>query len=99
MNRFITVAWLYNHTGGLPITNVSVLYSVNDSSSNVNNLEITLAETDATSVNVSDLKPGFEYVFNITANNNHGYTSILCGPVLYVTGEHTLIIYHNHSSY
>ena len=82
--------WLYNHTGGLPITNVSVLYSVNDSSSNVNSLEITLTETDATSVNVRHLKLGFEHVFNITAKNNHGYTSILCGPVLYVTGEHTL---------
>ena len=77
-----------------------MLYSVNDSSSN---LEMTLTEADATvtSVNVSDLKSGFEYVFNITAKNNHGYTSILCGPVLYVTGEHTFIdiSFHNHSNY
>ena len=67
-----------------------MLYSVKDGSNNVNNLEITLTETDATVVKVQDLKPGFEYVFNITANNNHGYSSILCGPVLYVTGEYTL---------
>ena len=67
-----------------------MLYSVNDISGNVKNinLEIMLTETNATAVKVQNLKVGFEYVFNISARNNHGSTNIFCGPVLYVTGEY-----------
>ena len=64
---------------------------MNDISGNVNNinLEIMLTETNATAVKIPDLKLGFEYVFNISARNNHGSTSILCGPILYVEGKYT----------
>ena len=82
-NGFITVTWHYNYTGGLPITNISVSYNVNNGESNTRLAE---TESDATAVKVQDLKLGFEYVFTISARNNHGSTSILCGPILYVTG-------------
>ena len=88
-NGFITVTWHYNHTGGLPITNISVSYNVYNGESNTTSLAET--ESDTTAVKVQDLKLGFEYVFNISARNNHGSTIILCGPILYVTGEYTLI--------
>ena len=78
-----------------------MLYSVNDISGNVNNinLEIMLTETDATTVKVQDLKLGFEYVFNISARSNHGSTSILCGPILYVKGKYTNLSLNQYKCY
>lgn len=81
---YVMVTWIYKHTGGLTLTNVSVSYKENNSS--MDSMDAILTEIDATSVKVYNLKLGSEYVFNISAQNNYGSTSIICGPSLYVTG-------------
>ena len=81
-NCIITVTWSYIHTGGLPLTNVSVF--TEDSTIAINPIQVE--SIDTTSVEVPDLVAGFEYTFNITTENN-GSSSILCGPTLHRVGE------------
>ena len=82
-NGTIILAWSYIHTGGLPLTNVSVSYY----ESGLSPIPIPLTSVDTTLVTIPDLKAGFEFTFNITAENSEGPSSILCGPVTYVHGE------------
>ena len=83
----ITVTWSYIHTGGLPLTNVSVSYTYEEGSvvSSPNPVQVTSINT--TSVTLVELQEGFRYTFNITAENSNGTSSILCGTTLYVSGE------------
>ena len=83
----ITVTWSYIHTGGLPLTNVSVSYTYEEGSviSSPNPVQVTCINT--TSVTLVELQEGFRYTFNITAENSNGTSSILCGTMLYVSGE------------
>ena len=48
---------------------------------------VSVSSVDTTSVEVAGLFAGFEYTFNITAENSNGSSSILCGPTLHVIGE------------
>ena len=82
----IIVMWSYIHTGGLPLTNVSMAYTFNESMGTITN-PIPISGVDTTSVEVVDLVAGFEYLFNTTAENSNGSSSILCGPIHHVVGE------------
>ena len=76
-NGTIVIAWTYIHTGGLPLTNVSISYYARG----LRPIPIPLINVDTTVVTIPDLKAGFEYTFNVTAENSEGSSSILCGPV------------------
>ena len=89
-NGVITVTWSYIHTGGLPLTNLFLTYThlflgSNFTYNNIN--DISVSNINTTSVIVSDLIAGAEYTFNITAENNIGSSSIICGPTSHVIGE------------
>ena len=83
-NGTVTVTWSYIHTGGLPLTNVSVSYT-NDNS--LSPIPIPLISVDTTSVTIPDLKAGFEYTFNVTAENSEGSSSTVCGPITPKSGD------------
>ena len=89
-NGVIIVAWSYIHTGGLPLTNVSVSYTYESNTTKRSPISIPISSVDTTSVNVDSLEAGFEYSFNITASNTYGSFSIVCGPTLYVLGKSIL---------
>ena len=84
-NGVVTVTWSYVHTGGLPLTNVSVSYT----NSNLSPIPIPFNDisVDTTLVTVPDLKAGFQYTFNVTAENSEGSSSTLCGPIALVSGK------------
>ena len=56
--------------------------------STVNIIPVNVLNIHTTSITVHGLTTGFKYTFNITARNNYGTSSILCGPVLHVIGKH-----------
>ena len=78
VNRSVTVNWTYLHTGGLPLTNVSVSYSFTKTSKpTVKPVPLSL-NTDATSVTVLGIETGLQYTFNVTAENSNGSSNVLC---------------------
>ena len=88
-NGTVTVTWSYIHTGGLPLTNVSVTYIIYN---NLSPIPIPLISVDTTSVTIPDLKAGFEYTFNVTAVNSEGSSSTECGFTIHESGNHNLIV-------
>ena len=79
------VSWSYRHTGGLPLTGLSVMYRFE---------EKALAVTRSVDVNLGDfmvavrgLLAGVEYTFTVTAENANGSSSIECQPVDHIVGE------------
>ena len=87
----IIVMWSYIHTGGLPLTNVSMVYIFNESMGTITN-PVSISGVDTTSVEVADLVAGFEYLFNTTAENSNGASSILCGPIHHIVGKSKLVV-------
>ena len=85
-NGVIMVQWTYVHTGGLNITGLSALFSYVDGITAVTE-PVAISGLDITSVNVSGLVTGFEYTFNITAENSNGSSTILCRPTPHIVGE------------
>ena len=81
----ITVTWSYIHTGGLPLTNVSVSYSLTKGSRTVIK-SVPVSSIDSTLVEISDIETGFKYTFNITAENSNGSSSIICGATVDALG-------------
>ena len=80
------VQWTYVHTGGLNITGLSAVFSYVDGTSAVME-PVAISSLDTTSVNVSGLVTGFEYTFNITAENSNGSSTISCRPTPHIVGE------------
>lgn len=90
LNDVISVAWSYIHTGGLPLTNVSVTYTISCSeidSTASGPIPIPFSDLESSTVSVTNLEFGFEYTFNITAQNSNGTSSVLCGPTLLTMEE------------
>ena len=83
----ITVSWSYIHTGGLPLTNVSVSYHFDNSLSPI---PIPLISVDSTLVTLPYLNAGFEYTFIVIAENSEGSSSTLCGPITIKSGDYWL---------
>ena len=77
INDSITVNWSYIHTGGLPLTNVSVSYSFTKTPKPILK-PVPLRHTDVTSVTVLGIETGLQYTFNVTAENSNGSSSVLC---------------------
>ena len=90
-NGAIMVTWSYIHTGGLPLTNVSVSYSFAKDLT----IPVEVTGTNTTLVVVPDLVAGFEYTFILTAQNKNGSSSIVCGPILHRIGEPSIPASHN----
>ena len=93
-NGLVTVNWSYNHTGGLPLTSLSVSYtkSINRSIV-VSNNNVSVRSVNITSVVIPNLEVGAEYTFNITAGNRNGSSSIMCGPTSHIIGNTRVAIY------
>ena len=80
--------WSYVHTGGLPLTGLSVTYSYEEGVSTVTrSVGVNLAIDDFM-VTVSGLVAGEEYTFTVTAENSNGSSSTACEPVNHIVGEH-----------
>ena len=62
------------------------MYTFNESTRTIIN-PVPVSGVDTTSVEVDDLVAGFEYVFNTTAENSNGSSSILCGPIHHIVGK------------
>ena len=86
-NGLITVTWSYIHTGGLPLTSVSVVYRFEEGLSLSPPMEVEIANTEVTTAAVMDLVAGRLYTFTITAENSNGSSSIVCDPVRHDVGE------------
>ena len=81
----MTARWSYAHTGGQPLTSLSVSYLFMEGTT-INRVPVDVTSVGATSVEVRNLTTGFEYMFNITAANSVGAASVLCGPTLHAIG-------------
>ena len=90
-NRTVTVSWSFVHTGGLPLTNVSVSYYYIFLSP----IPIPLISVGTTLVTIPDLKAGFEYTFNVTAVNSEGSSSTVCGLTIPESGDLYNFVYIN----
>ena len=82
INDSITVSWSYIHTGGLPLINVSVRYSFTKPMSVIK--LIVLESINTTSVTVLDIEIGFQYSFNITAENIAMGPQVPCAKLMWV---------------
>ena len=85
-NGTVMVTWSYLHTGGLPLTSVSMMYTFTEGST-VNLVPVNVPNIHTTSISVHGLTTGFRYTFNITTRNDYGTSSILCGPILHAIGK------------
>jgi hypothetical protein len=95
-NGVITVTWSYIHTGGLPLTNLFLTYThlilgnstvFSTNRSQLNTVSVMTRSIDSTSIVVPNLVTGAEYMFNITAENKYGSSSIVCGPTPHLIGK------------
>ena len=82
----ITVMWSYVHTGGLPLTGVSVMYSYVEGTS-TNTEAVSSVGISDLMVTVPDLVAGEQYTFTVTAENSNGSSSTVCEPVDHIIGE------------
>lgn len=85
INGNVTASWTYIHTGGLPLIDLSVMYSYEEGLSTVSrSVGVNLNDLNVT---VSGLVAGKEYTFTVTAENSNGLSStVTCAPVDHVIG-------------
>ena len=48
---------------------------------------VSISNVDTTSIVFQNFVTGVEYVFNITAENSYGSSSITCGPTPHIIGK------------
>ena len=82
----LTIQWYFVHTGGLNLTGLSAEYSYVDGTS-TEVRPVTVDSLNTTTIKQRGLVAGFEYTFNITAENSNGSSTISCRPVPYRIGE------------
>ena len=75
------------HTGGLPLTGLSVTYSYEEGVSTITR-SVGVSSLGDTIVTVPGLVAGEEYTFTVTAENSNGSSSTVCEPVNHIIGEH-----------
>ena len=86
-NGVVMVTLSYVHTGGLPLTSVSLSYTYEDEFIISKPISISISSVDTTRITVTDLEAGFRYTFNVTSQNRIGFTSTMCGLLLPVPGN------------
>ena len=86
-NSVVMVTWSYIHTGGLPLTNVSVSYTYENEFIISRPIAVSNISVDTIRITVPDLEAGFRYNFNVTAQNRLGLTSTLCGLMIRISGN------------
>ena len=84
-NGVITVTWSYIHTGGLPLTNLYLTYTQSIPGNGLN--AVSIISVDTTSIVFPNLVTGTEYIFNVTAENSYGSSSITCGSTPHIIGK------------
>ena len=82
----ITVSWSYVHTGGLPLTALSVMYSYVDRQTTFTN-PVPISDVGSLSATVSGLVVGFMYTFSVTAENSNGSSTTTCANFLHEIGN------------
>ena len=87
MNGIVMVTWSYVHTGGLPLTNVSLSYTYEDEFIISKPVPISISRVDATRITLPNLEAGFRYTFNVTSQNRIGSTSTICGLLFPIPGN------------
>ena len=90
-NGVITVSWSYIHTGGLPLTNVSVVYRYEEGLAMSPPTPVDIANTEIMTLMVPNLVAGRLYTFTISIENSNGSTSIDCGPAHHNSGKYTIV--------
>ena len=93
-NGVITVMWSYVHTGGLPLTSVSVVYRFEEGLAMSSPTDVDIANIEVMRAMVSNLIAGRLYTFTITTENSNGSTSIDCGPVRHDVGKYNVISFN-----
>ena len=86
-NGVVMVTWSYIHTGGLPLTNVSMSYTFEDEFIISRPVPVSISSVDTTRITVPNLEEGYRYTFNVTSQNIVGATSALCGVVIPTSGK------------
>ena len=94
-NGAITITWSLTHTGGLPLSSLSISYSYTEGLNVVLGDRVVMVSVDDTSTPFPELVTGFAYTFTVTAVNSLGSTMSVCAPVEHLIGE--LICYKNKS--
>ena len=92
-NGIITVSWSYTHTGGLHLTNVSVIYRFEEGPAMSSPTPVDVVSAEVMRVMVTNLVAGRLYTFTITSENSNGSTSIDCGPIHHNTGKYRIVFY------
>ena len=92
-NGIITISWCYIHTGGLPLTNVSVVYRFEEGPAMSPPTPVDVVSAEVMRVMVANLVAGRLYTFTITSENSNGSTSIDCGPIHHNTGKYHIVFY------
>ena len=86
-NGVVIVTWFYIHTGGLPLTNVSLSYTYEDEFIISKPVPVSISSVDITRIIVPNLEAGFRYTFNVTSQNRLGSTSTSCGLLIPIPGN------------
>ena len=84
----ITVTWSYVHTGGLPLTAVTVEYSFDQGSiTHTTSATVPVGSVSDEMVQVPNLVAGRMYTFTVTAENMNGSSRADCETVKHTIGE------------
>ena len=94
-NGIITVSWSFTHTGGVPLTNLSVFYTFSEGLNQVNGTE-RYVDIVATSVMVPGLQAGTEYTFSVIAVNSEGSAVSVCAAEVHREGAFVIHTLHSH---
>lgn len=90
----INITWLYIHTGGLNLSSINLLYSIDQPHPQFRILADVPVPGKGTlggepfSFAVQDLPAGNSYIFSITSSNDKGNSSVTCPPVSHSIGKH-----------
>ena len=85
-NGTLTVSWSYIHTGGLPLTGVSVRYRYVEGFS-INTEIVQGVIKSAVMARAHDLVVGKDYTFIVNATNMYGSSIAECPAINHLVGE------------